>query len=315
MTPSAYPEAELESAARDLAQVLFGVEPVRMAPLRRGVMTLKFVVEMPLGARYVVRFYPRTRAHVVCYEPDLLRRCAREGLPVPEVVADSRALGGATHPFLVYRWIEGTTLADRLPALTRAARDKIAGQLVSALSSLASVRINGFGDLIDAANARFPNAAAFFRASFVEGLDSVRRHRLLPPDLARQIASIRADFGSIGPAACLVWGDVSLENTLIDSQDRLAGLLDLEGALAADPLFHLGYHYARYGDSEFFRSLALCWSPPLDPQAWQRIYLYAVIRALRLAKFAHLPLPSGLARLPLTELLPGLAGAVRNLLS
>jgi aminoglycoside phosphotransferase (APT) family kinase protein len=111
----------------------------------------------------------------------------------------------------------------------------------------------------------------------------------------------------------LAWGDLSVENILIDSDNEVAGLVDFEGVIAANRLLNLGYSCARYYGSAFFDALRQAWKEPLHENEWHWIHFYCVLRAVRLVQFAGEPLPTGHSRTVIEDLLPGFQPAIKAL--
>ncbi|HOV66529.1 MAG TPA: phosphotransferase, partial [Bacillota bacterium] len=112
----------------------------------------------------------------------------------------------------------------------------------------------------------------------------------------------------------LVWGDVSPTNILVDRSGQLMGLLDFEGALAGDVVLNLGYCFASRYTSEFYRTIRSAWGAPTSDELCTRIELYAVLRGMRITKYAHnRNLPTGQPRMPIEELLPGFVVAASRL--
>jgi aminoglycoside phosphotransferase (APT) family kinase protein len=278
-------------------------------------MTWKIDVALPTGERVIVRLYPPGREGVVAYEPDLLRRCAAAGVAVPLVVADSRTGPPAPQPYVAYRKIEGVPLSARWPSLPKRSRERVAGDLVEAIFRLHALRIEGYGELLSAWLARHESWAAFVREAFDEGLASPACSQL-PGGLVDDLVAIRRRLDRLPPpgASGLVWGDVSPTNALIDSGDRLVGLLDFEGCLGGDAAMNLGCCLAGHLGTGFYEAIREAWPDLLTEEESARVALYAVVRGMRLVKYHHRPrLPTGRARTPLAELLPGLGPAAADL--
>jgi hypothetical protein len=103
------------------------------------------------------------------------------------------------------------------------------------------------------------------------------------------------------------------DNLIVQPADSLVGVVDFEGVLSADALLGLGYCYAAYGPTGFFGDLAHAWATPLSDNETRRVEMYAVLRGVRLARFAHLPLPTGGPREPVEKRFPGFVMALRSL--
>lgn len=311
---SGRPPDELAATAGSLIHRVLGAAPESVDRLSLGVMTHKFATRLPNGERYIVRFYPPSRSHVVDYEPDLLRRCCEAGVGTPQVVIDSRSGPPAEMQYVIYRMIEGTPLVDRLSALSAEALRRLALDLVARLEILARIPVLGYGDLIAVDRARFDSLDEFCALSFREGLKAVAEKRLWSRETAetvQAIARINPPMRQDSPA--LTWGDISVENILIDSNNEITGLVDFEGVIAAHPLLNLGYAYARYFPSAFWDALVEAWPKP-PPDQWRWVYFYSVLRAVRLAPFAGEPLPTGHPRAAIESLLPGFRLAMNLLL-
>jgi hypothetical protein len=316
MNAEAVTMSTLAYAARRIVHSLLGCEPVQVERIRAGVMTFKFVVDTPRSGAFVVRFYPRINAGAVEYEPDLVRRLNAADLPVPRVVGDSRFGPSSPLSYMVYEMIPGVTLRRCLPSLEPLGRRRIARQVSEFLMALQDVNVEGYGDLLSATTARFNSLLGFIETSFAEGISTAQSHGSLPKELIADLEGIRGRLGllDLAPPCGLAWGDMLTDNILVREEGSLAGFIDFEGTLAADPLLNLGYCYAAYGPSGFFKDLSDAWSGPLTAGHVDRVLLYAVLRGVRIAKFAHQPLPTGYQREPVEKAFPGFAMAVQSLM-
>jgi aminoglycoside phosphotransferase (APT) family kinase protein len=305
---------ELAEIAGQIVRAVAGVAPARVTAILRGVMTWKFDVALGSGERFIVRFYPPGREAVVDYEPDLLRRSAALGHPVPVVVTDARSGPSSRLAYVLYRRLEGSTLGDRWSQLDEAARQRAARHLSAALKRLHTVAIEGWGEPVTAWRARDTSWVGYVGRVIDEGMVVARKMRALPPDLLETVRSIRAGLGSIPPPERpgLVWADVSPDNVLIDPDGGLVGLLDFESCLVGELCANLGYCFAGQVGTGFYEALRAAWMEELTEAEAARIDLYPVVRAMRIAKFAHGPLPTGLPRRSLEDLLPGLRPAAES---
>ena len=278
-------------------------------------MTWKFRVTVSSGEEFVVRFYPPGREHVLNYEPDVLRRCAEAGVPVPEVKIDSRTGPQAPRPYIMYRRIKGETLLDRWPSTSAPTRRSIATQLIEHIYKLNTIPVEGFGELITATQAHNKSWIGFLHKSLVEGLDVARQHSTLSPDLIVNVGIIldHLDNLRLPSDGGLVWGDVSPANVIVNENDQVAGLIDFEGALGGDVALNLGYCFAGYYPSGFYEAVLAGWPETITQELLLRIELYAVVRGMRIAKYAHKSLPGGKSRIPVEEFLPGFASAATRL--
>jgi aminoglycoside phosphotransferase (APT) family kinase protein len=277
-------------------------------------MTFKFSLTTSAGRGFIVRFYPASRARVVRYEPDVLKRCRAHGICVPEVITDSRYGPKAPLEYMVYRRVEGVTLQERIAGLSREAMMRIAHSLVSLLSSMAELEVQGYGELSDAHTAQYDSWVSFVHSSISHGLKTATDNHLLRPEEVDRLTRILEGIERFPRAGDgeLAWGDVSLEHIILDATDRIVGLLDFEGVLSADRLLTLGYLRARCLDGRFYHILSDCWTRPMTAADWARVDLYAVLRGMRILGHGQSPLPIGVPRSPLGEFLPGFEEASKG---
>lgn len=280
-------------------------------------MTHKFVAHVAPGEAYVVRFYPESRSQVVEYEPDLVRRCAQAGAKVPQVVADSRTGPAANLTYMVYKMIEGSALSERFSMLTQSDLRRLCADVMECLTALQQVKLAGWGEVVSGWKAASSSWREFVRDSFSEGLEAVRKNRLLPEPLLRDVVKIgdSADKFLVGESNHLIYGDIGLSNIVLDGNDGLAGLIDFEGALAGDPLLTLGYCHAACARHSFFDEFSACWRELRGEIDWGRVHFYSVLRTLRVAKYASEPLPTGHPRDPLLRIFPGFQLAVASVMN
>jgi aminoglycoside phosphotransferase (APT) family kinase protein len=111
-------------------------------------------------------------------------------------------------------------------------------------------------------------------------------------------------------AHSLVWGDINFENILVTDDAQIAGLIDFEGCMSGDPLATLGYGYAVHGEDPFFQLMLQAALGLAPTQQDARVAWYALLRALRLARYAHFALPTGRPRDALVKIVPGMVPAL-----
>ena len=305
---------ELEVEARRIGNAT-ARDVRRVQHIAQGVMTHKFLVEFFEDTDLIVRFYPKNRSHVVNYEPDLLRRCSTAGLRVPEVLFDSREGPRSKLEYVVYRKIEGHTLSDRLEQLPESPRHDLSAEIRYELVKLSKITMSGFGELKDGRHACHESWQAFVDESVAEGFEALRRYTILEKsevdDLEHVVPSVELVWdGSTGECT---WSDISPSNILVDDMGRLTGLIDFEGTLVGDPLLLVGYCYAAFAEKPFFDLINEGRSEPLSDVDWIQVQFYAILRVLRLAKYAHKPLPVGYPRSSMNRLFPGVNRSIESL--
>ncbi len=313
MTPSQL-SGEGSQLARDAASIVQRTthcSVTNVSWISRGMMTHKFIVEASTQ-KYIVRFYPADRSFVVDYEPDTLRRLRISGLPVPEVLADSRTGPPALLGYMLYPMIPGMTLAERLASATPFLPDRCCERLVQCLSQLGRIHFEGAGELVTALKGGATTWRVFVRESYMEGLKAIENHGFLTTDTVQSLKSIAyfCDYISDGSTSDFIWGDPTAQNILVNEHGDLAGLIDFESVLAGDPLATLGNLYAAHSHDVFFQAVIDLWPQPLQGDPWRRVLFYAILRTMRVAKFAHLPLPTGKPRAPLAEIFPNFLRAI-----
>lgn len=305
---------DLTEAAAVVVADLMGAGIRTSERVRKGLMTFKYRVQTEGGEDIMVRFYPSGRSSVVNQEPDLLLRCRKAGLPVPETIGDSRTGPPAPFSYVAYFRIKGETLADCLPNFDKLQRQQLAADLASHLYRLQEVTFKGAGDLVSGIAGSAGSWSAFVRDSMRLGLDSVQKHSLLDSSLASALerAVLSGPPRSALATGRLVWGDINFENILVTERATVAGLIDFEGCLSGDPIATLGYCQAVHGQDSFFEMILRAW-PEYEPahDAW--VAWYSLLRALRLARYAHLALPTGHPRDPLICIVPGIISAIATL--
>ena len=275
-------------------------------------MAVKYVVEMAGGQRFIARFYPPGREHVANYEPQILLRAHATGVKVPRVRAHSGP--GAVSPmaYMFYEWVPGISMDQRSAALSIGQTEFISDQICEELLRLTTLSVTGFGGMIDGDRAQFES----WRSMFQNALDEFERIEGYRTDVdfasaARAIGRSLAAFDSrAAPQLC--WGDISPDNVILGDDDRLSGLIDFEGVLAAEPCLNLGYAQARYAGTAFGDALARSYVKIFGDDD-ERSTIYIVLRALRIWPYRVHPLPTGHARQPLAEFLPGLAPAISSI--
>lgn len=224
------------SAADELAERLTAYladqvgRDVEVASLQRlpgGASRESWAFTLDDGQRYVLRRDPPSAPSQTDrrFEVELLRRAARAGVPVPEVVW---APGGDElgSPGFVMRFVDGETIARRIlrePDYERA-REVMASQCGDILARIHSVPTDGLG-LEDSDD---PPQAMIDR--YTELLDSLGEPHPAFELAFRWLADRKPDPAS----RCLVHGDFRNGN-LIVGPDGVRAVLDWELAHVGDP--------------------------------------------------------------------------------
>jgi aminoglycoside phosphotransferase (APT) family kinase protein len=307
--------ASLHTAALSIVEAICGEPPVDIREETRGVMTFKLIATVASGATYVVRFYPEQRSHIADFEPEILRRARSAGMLVPKVVAESRTGPHAPLAYVAYEMVPGTTLSEAALRITAQQTHDLAASLSQQIALLGEVAVDGYGKLVDGYTAEHRRWLDFVMPSLEAGLERARAGGVLPRSSIRQLEGIVGIAREVEPETRggLAWGDVSPENILIRDDGSLAGLIDFEGVLSADARLTFGYAYARFYGGDFLAQLLKTSGRESDSGWLRAVRFHAVLRGLRLMRYAGQPLPTGHPRMPLTDFLPGFVPALEAL--
>ena len=280
--------------------------PKTIKRIPHGVMTFKYDVTTRNG-RYILRIYPEGREHILRFEPDIIRRAVAINIPAPEVYADSRTDPVPGLAYMIYGYIEGFPLSRRLHDMTEAQLLAFCGNIVTALQKMATIPIEGFGELVSADKGSWASWKDFLDRSFSEGLTALEKKSFCSKDQLKHMESLyeRVAGQCLEERGKIIFSDLRPGNLLATPKMNLAAIIDFEGVLSADPLLSLGYCYAACGDDVFFEAIARSWEERLGPIDWQRLDLYAVLRVMRIAVHLDQPLPVGEKRDPIEEFFPG----------
>jgi hypothetical protein len=283
---------------------------VRLIPV--GLMNWKYLVTMPSGDEFIVRFYPKSRTELVRFEPDLIRRCRDAGMSVPEIIADSRTGPQVGWEYSMYRMLPGISFAEREAQLSEESISAIAQEIYHQMLLISGLNVAGFGDLNSAGAANCDTWRNFIEHSFFEGLPIALQVGRISKGLAKDLEFILHKLDSFkAPESAVAWGDMSPSNIILDRNDRLVGIIDFEGALAAEMALSIGYLKAGFDGTFFCRSIEnIALSDAIEPT---RRDLYVIVRALRILKHGARPLPLGRSRDPIDKFLPGFFPAVNRL--
>jgi aminoglycoside phosphotransferase (APT) family kinase protein len=306
-----YPTSEAKAASK-LAALHFGTNIASVVRFSEGMMNYMFQITTKSREIFVLRVYPAGRHKVAKYEAQLILEMHARGCFVPDIVSYRSDETEHIPAHLIYRYIHGATLASRRAQCSTQEMRQLAGALIDNLKLMASCEVRGYGGLVTAKSADCETAQEFFHRSMTRGIERAKETRVLPEST---ILSMQDLLDTAGPDVMrfdgqLAWGDLAPSNILIDQHNRLTAIVDFESTLALDHALSLGYLLAMSPDDPLIPLL-------LDEGARRdfafdnrKIRLCAVLRAARMARFAHQPLPSGTLQRPIETILPG---ALRSL--
>lgn len=253
-----------DAAVRALLQHEFGAVSA-LAPLQEGEESRAFAFESG-GRACVVRINRSAQG----FEKDawVQRRFAREGLPIPEIVAIGRLDDG--HAWCVSHRAAGVTLQALAPAELPA----VVGDVARVLDVIAACDLRGtqgYGRFDAEGVGSNPSWRAFLSGIRTRDM-SVLKHAADRRRVEAWIDAVVAFADGCADARGLVHGDFGSNNVLVDA-GRVSAVIDWSEALYGDPLYDVAN--------------ILFWRPWLDCMEQQARYFEAV-RPDRLADAARL---------------------------
>lgn len=304
-----------DQLAADLAGRLFPSGFAALEPLPEGVMNHMFLARTRRGESFVIRIYPAQRRKIARYEPQLIERLRAAGCQVPQIIGHDLPESEAAPAWAAYRYIEGVTLARRASAVGPREIRNIAAAIVENLKRMSRLAVRGFGGLVTQDSADEADPWEFVRRSLAGGIENAARNNVIDETsaarLRRVLESSRPDVERFDGA--LAWGDLAPANILLDREDRLAGLVDFESSFVLDGALSAGYFFAMDPAHPLLQGLLEAGKAADFGFQDIRLKLCAVLRAARMAKFAHRSLPMGAAQRPIASLLPGAMQALGEL--
>lgn len=304
-----------DELATQLAGRLFpsGLAAVEFLP--EGVMNHMYLARTRRGERFVIRIYPARRRKIARYEPGLIQRLHAAGCLVPQIIGHDFPASESAPAWVAYHYIEGSTLARRASALRPRKMRGIATALVENLEIMSRLPVRGFGGLVTHDLADDADPWEFVRRSLAGGIENAERNgvvdRANAERLQRVLECSRRDVEHFNGA--LAWGDLAPTNILLDGEDRLAGLVDFESSFALDGALSAGYFFAMDPGHPLLSAVLDAANAAGFGFEDAKLKLCAVLRAARMAKFAHRSLPMGLPQRPIADLLPGAMQALEQL--
>lgn len=297
------------SYKKDIVKIFFETDSKRpdwIQPITQGVMTHKFLVGIH-GKKFIVRFYPKNRAHIVNFEPGIVERCRSMNIKVPELYLDSRSGPKCNLNYMVYEYIEGLPLSSQLTRLSKNQITSISGEIIEALKYMTQIRIEGFGELVSQSQGSDETWETFVENSFLEGISVAAKDNFCSLKQWEKLTQLSGQLNVkfLDTHGKLVYSDLRPENIIVTSNLSLASIIDFEGALSGDPLLSLGFCYSSSGDSKFFNALKTCWEEKIGSIDRRSLDIYSILRIMRIVKHLEENLPTGKPRDPLQKIFPG----------
>ncbi|MFM7685990.1 MAG: phosphotransferase family protein [Actinomycetota bacterium] len=261
---------------------------VGVRPVGGGGISSVFDVSTRDGANYIVKIYPDAFAWKLAKEVFVYRQMAAvKDLPTPKVIGwdDSRSIIDAN--FLVLSKLPG----DMMSAAVDASVDEQANvyrQLGKVARSVHRLTFDQFGYLYTGVVAGHATNKEYMRLQFDKKLAEFRALGGVAEVGAaiERFVDERADAFGVCVSASLCHDDMYENNILVERTSRglvLSGLLDVENAVAADPLIDLSktWLYSIRSADHKWRGLVEGYGD-LGDRAAERLDLYRLYHSLEL---------------------------------
>jgi aminoglycoside phosphotransferase (APT) family kinase protein len=259
----------------------------RIGELLAGEISAVFEIELADGLpAFVLKVYPETLHWKMQKEVSIARLLEGRPIPVPRILLadDSKSLLALN--FVVTNRFDGRNVRQWEPSLDRDETRDIYRQMGAALREIHAVTLESFGYLVANGVAQpFASNRAYMLSQFERKLGGFDQFGGKPAlavrlrDYVRRSAALLD--GCTRPSLCHY--DFHTGNVLA-VRGRLTGIVDLENAIAGDPLMDLAKTIAySVGDDEAKRTALLAGYGPIDRPDWQEtLRLYQFYGAIEL---------------------------------
>lgn len=263
----------------------------RIGELLAGEISAVFAIELADGPpSFVLKVYPETLHWKMQKEVSIARRLEGLPLPAPRILLADESRSLLDLNFLVMNRFDGRTVGQWESSLDPNETYEIYRQIGAALRVVHGVALESFGYLgADGVLQPFASNRAYMLSQFARKLGGFARLGGRPA-LARQLdAYLRRSTdlldGCQQPVLCHY--DYHSGNLLADRRGgklQLTGIIDLENAIAGDPLMDLAKTIAySVRDDETKRAGLLAGYGPIDRPGWQEtLRLYQFYGAIEL---------------------------------
>ncbi|MEZ2636572.1 phosphotransferase family protein [Morganella morganii] len=277
-----------------------------------GVMTYTILCKTKNNREYIIRAYPHGREHILGTEIEIINRCRKIKLPVPNVIATSIDGPKIGLSYFVYDKIEGMMLSTYLDKVNNPNIDYVSGQLIDLFKKLSSLDIKKYGELESGYEATCSNWNEFITNSIKQGRKGIISSNILPLHQMEKIERlVLSNINSLDEASGkLLWGDVSVDNILVTEDGEISGIIDFESCLSGPGNYTIGYFLNTLSPksithASLFHDLSRKCNTFNDD-----IYSFCFLRAYRLARFIDCSPPTGEKRDLLIDIFPGLEWAI-----
>ena len=269
-----------------------GRTPARISRIRPGEIGAVFGIALAGGAPgFVIKIYPESLHWKMQKEVAISRLLdGKLSVPAPRVVLadDSRSL--LDFNFIVMTKLDGRSLIELEPDLDRGAISGIYEEMGRVLREIHRIPMDSFGYLVaEGVHTPFANNRDYMSSQFDRKLGGLVECDA-PDELARKLR----DFverrlalldGCTTPSLCHY--DFHTGNLLAEPDGngvRLTGIVDLENAIAGDPLMDIAktIAYSVRGDDTKRAALLAGYAPIARPACQETVRLYELYGALEL---------------------------------
>jgi aminoglycoside phosphotransferase (APT) family kinase protein len=219
----------------------------------------------------------------------LLAELGQDSLPVPEVLHHKANAGPGGRAVTVLSLLEGRPLSEASADLAPSQIPAVYRQMGAALAAVHRIVQEAYGYLTTRILDPLPDNGSYMRHQFAKKLEEFEEldgERELRDAVARRIERDGALFDACA-APVLCHNDLHEGNVLVSGRPdggwQITGVIDVENAVAADPLIDLAKtDYYSLGRGEPERAALLEGYGPLPADAAERLELYRLYHALEL---------------------------------
>jgi hygromycin-B 7''-O-kinase len=283
-------ELDLESVQRALGPALVG-DRTAIAAVRchGGTLSDVYRVTCMPGPDVILKIYPEAHQWMLDKEVHvygLLRRVP--DVPFPAVLWAETAGARLSRGYLVLEYLPGVALSTLAGELASGDVQRVYRRIGAILRAIHEIKLDAFGYLTTRIVDPHPSNAAYMRHEFERHLAGFRK-RGGPPAIASALeALVEASGAALGVCAepVLCHDDLHDANVLVErvgAELAVTGVLDVENAVAADPLLDLARTlYCSVRDHGVKRAALFEGYGDLGPAAAERLRLYSAHQALEL---------------------------------
>lgn len=283
-------ELDLESVQRALAPALVGNrEAIAAVRCHGGTLSDVYRITCARGPDVILKIYPEAHQWMLDKEVHvygLLRR-VRE-VPFPAVLWAEAAGARLSRGYLVLEYLPGVALSTLAGELAPGEVQRVYRRIGAVLRAIHEIRLDAFGYITTRIVDPHPSNAAYMSHEFERHLAGFRKGGG-PPAIASALeALVDASDAALGVCAepVLCHDDLHDANVLVarvGTDLAVTGVLDVENAVAADPLLDLArtLYFSMRDDGARQAALFEGYGDP-GPLAAERLRLYCAHQALEL---------------------------------